>query len=184
MIRDVSAPTAVASRARSAPPPNSTDCALVRVSSAEEVEYCRLLIDLDVRRRRITDLEMEIAPLLTAFEAFERTYDARIGPVQRALRDTEQKIVDFEAKIARIHARMVADPDGLLGDLFSREELREIGDFFGINANEWFDEDQARFEGGSYQRAEDFAPPRKRRRGSEAVETELRPLYHTLARRF
>ena len=184
MIRDAPAPTKSVRRSRRAPAPGNAECAIVRVVSAEEAEYCRLLIDLDVRRRRISDLESEIAPLLNAFESFERTYDARIGPVQRELRETEQKIGEFEAKIARIHARMVADPDGLLGDLFSREELREIGDLFGVDANEWFDEEQAPFEQDFSYRAEDVSSPRPRHRQSNAVEAELRTLYHTLARRF
>lgn len=183
MIRDAPAPTHSTRRTTAKPRTAPPICALVQVVSAEEAEYAGLLIDLDVRRQRITDLETEIAPLLTAFEAFERTYDARIGPVQRELREVEQKIAEFEAKIARIHARMVADPDGVLGDLFSREELAEIGDLFGVDASEWHDEEQARFEQQRfYQRAEDAPPPR--RRFSEAIETEMRALYHTLARRF
>lgn len=184
MIRDAPAPTKPARRARRASAPDPVQCALVRVVSTDEAEYCRLLIDLDVRRRRITDLETEIAPLLNAFETFERTYDARIGPVQRELRETEQKIGEFEAKIARIHARMVADPDGLLGDLFSRDELREIGDLFGVDASEWFGEEQGRFEQEYSYQAEDFASSRPHRRRPDAVEAELRTLYHTLARRF
>jgi hypothetical protein len=185
MIRDAPAPTHVRRRTAAKPHAAPSICALVQVVSAEEAEYASLLIDLDVRRQRVTDLEAEIAPLLNAFETFERTYDARIGPVQRELREIEQKIAEFEAKIARIHARMVADPDGLLGDLFSREELAEIGDLFGIDTSEWHDEEQARFEHQRfYQHAEDFAPPPPRRRFSEAIEIEMRALYHTLARRF
>lgn len=167
-----------------APASEPVHLALVRVITAEDAEYCRLQVDLLARRRRIADLETEIAPLLNAFEAFERTYETRIGPVQRELRETEQKIGDFEAKIARIHARMVADPDGLLGDLFSRDELREIGDFFGVDASEWFEEGEDASARGSFDDAEEFVPLRARNRRSDEVETELRTRYHTLARRF
>ena len=176
-----------------------TGCALVCVRSADEVEYARLRVALDVRRRRMGELEAAVAPLQRAFERFEQTYNARLEPAQHALREVEAEIAQCESRIARIHARIVADPEGVLGDLFSRDELRDIGTMFDVDASawqewqEWHDRQEtmtARHEREHPHewhrrerlRSERFEP--RRRRLSASDETELRARYRALARRF
>ena len=172
-------------------------CALVCVRSPEEIEYARLRVALDVRRRRMSELEHAVAPLQRAFERFERTYNSRLEPAQRALREVEAEIAQCESRIARIHARIVSDPEGILGDLFSRDELRDIGSMFDVEPDawqewqEWHDRQEAarrRDETGQerHQRErlhhERFEP--RRRRLSTADDAELRTRYRALARRF
>ncbi len=157
----------------------------------EDVEYARLLVDLDVRRARLADLEAEVAPLEDAFARFEHASSFRVGVVQRALHDVEEEIARFEGRIARIHARMVADPACVLGDLFSRDELHEIGRLFHVDPGAWHDAEQNRFERDREQweshhrertRHERFEPQRPTL--ATDVEREARQCYHALARRF
>lgn len=173
--------------------------ALVFVRTPEEIEYARLRIALDVRRRRMDELEATVAPLQRAFEQFEQTYNAHLEPAQRALREVEAEIAQCESRIARIHARIVSDPEGVLGDLFSRDELRDIGTMFDIDPvawqewQEWHDRQDAGQGRGHHERAngrhrwehgsdERFEPRRRRLPASE--EAELRARYRALARRF
>lgn len=172
-------------------------CALVCVRTPDEIEHARLRVALDVRRRRMAELEATVAPLERAFERFERTYIARLEPAQRELREVEDEIARCESRIARIHARIVSDPEGVLGDLFSRDELREIGTMFDVEPDawqewqEWHDRQEAsrrRDETGQERhhrerlRYERFEP--RRRRLSTADDAELRTRYRALARRF
>jgi len=172
-------------------------CALVCVRTPDEIEHARLRVALDVRRRRMAELEATVAPLERAFERFERTYIARLEPAQRELREVEDEIARCESRIARIHARIVSDPEGVLGDLFSRDELREIGTMFDGEPDawqewqEWHDRQEAsrrRDETGQERhhrerlRYERFEP--RRRRLSTADDAELRTRYRALARRF
>lgn len=171
--------------------------ALVCVRTAEEVEYARWRVALDVRRRRMGELEAAVAPLQRAFEQFEQTYNTRLEPAQRALREVEAEIAQCESRIARIHARIVSDPEGVLGDLFSRDELREIGAMFDVDASawqewqEWHDRQEAakRRDELPHERHrrerlhhERFEP--RRRRLAAGDEAELRARYRALARRF
>jgi hypothetical protein len=102
----------------------------------------------------------------------------------------------MEQSTTKIHARLVSDPDGALGNLFDRDELLEIGEMFGIEVpDEWFA--QARPGQGTGEpdwawtdesAAEEEILRRlhleQRRRLPEDVARELKTRYRELARRF
>src|SRR5699024_10400440 len=84
-------------------------------------------------------LEAELAPIQAAFEAFEWEYTQRVGHLSSELASLRATTRRMEHQTERIHARLVSDPDGVLGDLFAEDELREIGEMFGIDVpDEWF----------------------------------------------
>lgn len=171
--------------------------ALVPLPDPDEREYAVLRDRQKLCLARIAQLDAEIAPLVAALETFEWEYQARLGALQRELHGVRSLIERLEHRSARIHARLMADPNGMLGDLFDREELREIGEMFGIEIPpSWFQarEDAERdgdpehgwdfFEGHGF-RGESEEPRRQRKpRFAGEVVREMRTLYRGLARRF
>lgn len=176
----------------------STLWALVPLPAPDEREYATLHAQQRLYLARIARLDAEIAPLTAALEKFEWEYTARLGVLQRELHGLRSLIERLEHRTARVHARLMADPNGMLGELFDREELREIGEMFGIDIPpSWFraNEETGRddgprhgwdfFEGHGF-RGEGEEPRRRPRRPRlrDAVEREMRMLYRGLARRF
>jgi len=173
---------------------------LVRCITDDELEYVELTLHIDRRTAQIAALESELAPLQRAFERFEWEYTQRIGHLQVDLRNLRATIERLEHRTARIHARLVADPSGLLGDLFDQDELREIGDMFGIEVpDEWFElarpgkgrrgaRDWNYADGEQDPFAEEEILRRlqraQKRQLPEDVALELRQRYRDLARRF
>jgi len=175
---------------------------MVPVPSEDEAVYASLLLAIDSRSSRLTDLEAEVAPLLRALEKFEWQYNAMLGTLQRELRELRSQVETVADRTARIHARTVADPDHIMGDLFNAEELREIGDLFGVQLPEsWFESAREVEEKRRRQREDDsdgwhndpveeeilrrlnrIRPQRKRL--PQDTEQELRSLHRSLARRF
>jgi hypothetical protein len=169
---------------------------LARIISPEEHEYAELRLRIAWRERHIDALEAELRPLQQAFETFEWSYTQRVGRLVAELQALRATIERMESRTVRIHARLVSDPDGVLGDLFDRDELREIGEMFGIEVpDEWFararpggrqgDPDWAWGEESS---AEEEILRRLRREGRPPMGREaaqaLRAKYRELARRF
>jgi len=176
---------------------------LVRIPDRDELEYDALCAEIEFRAGVITRLDAEIQPLVAALETFEWAYKARLGRLQAELHAIRNLIGTLEDRTVRIHARMVADPNGMLGDLFDRGELREIGEMFGIEIPaSWFraaDHDERReretawrfFGDGPQGRAnpgeaEEIRRMRRKHkpRLPEKTAIELRTLYRSLARRF
>ncbi len=173
--------------------------ALVCLPSPDEDAFAGLEAEIRLRRIHLGQLEAELAPLTTALDKFDWEYRARVGTLQRELRDLEVTIETIEHRTGRIHARLAADPDGILGDLFSRDELNEIGEMFGIEIPaSWFaaEEDEERrererawqfFEGTAWNSREE-EELLERMRGNrkptlpEDDRKELRRLYLSLAR--
>jgi hypothetical protein len=169
--------------------------ALVPTASLEEHEYTRLLIAIKTRQGKIAELETAISPLEHALETFEWEYQTRLGALLAEVRDLQQTTERIEHRTARIHARMVCDPGGLLGDLFDREELTDIGEMFGIDIPEsWFGppreeprEDRGwNFSGNQNTGEEEILRRLQLRKQRPAADTdpEARKLYRDLARRF
>jgi hypothetical protein len=165
----------------------------VCVPSEDERRFAFLEGEIRVRQLHIERLEAEIAPLLAALEAFEWEYKGRVGVLQQELRQLRDLIDRLEHRTARIHARLVADPDGVLGDIFTRDELMDIGEMFGIEIPAtWFareeeleqQEREWRFhESGREGWAEGEALRREQRARRKAGPGEdLRVLYRSLAR--
>ena len=177
---------------------------MIPVQSDDEALYDSLLLAIDARTSRLSDLQTEIAPLLRALEKFEWHYNTQLGALQRELAELRASARTIEHRTARIHARMVADPDHVMGDLFDEEELREIGELFGVELPEsWFQsareaEDRRRrqaynredFDDEANDAAEEEILRRlqrnqaNKRRLSGEGEQELRTLHRSLARRF
>ena len=176
--------------------------ALVPLPDRAEAEYAALRAQIEFRTAVIAGLEAEIAPVTAALERFEWEYRARLGSLQAELRAIRDQIATLEDRTVRIHARMVADPNGMLGDLFDREELRQIGEMFGIEIPpSWFrgaEHDERRERESDWRffgRDRDDPDPaaaeenrrirwREKRRLPQETETELRTLFRSLARRF
>ncbi|MGC4192508.1 MAG: J domain-containing protein [Thermomicrobiales bacterium] len=176
---------------------------LVHVQSRDDQRYDDLLRGIEQRTVRLADLEAEVAPLLRALEQFEWQYNSMLGGLQRDLRQIRHQRETIEGWTTRIHARTVADPNHVMGDLFSEEELRQIGSLFGVELPEsWFEsareaEERRRrderehgfFDGNT---AEEEEILRRMMRGSRSdrerlpdeVEQEIRALHRSLARRF
>lgn len=148
-----------------------------------------------VQRERITELEAAIDPLQRAFEAFESSWNARLGPISTELRMVRSRCEQLESMVTRVHARVACDPTGILGGLFDERELREVGKLFGITVpDEWFAQarsrsDRARvFDGHEAEgTAEELFRTLRRKRSASLTQeqrTDLRSLYRTLARRY
>lgn len=184
-------------------PSSAATRSLVHVPSRDSQRYDDLLRGIEQRTHRLAGLEAEITPLLRALEQFEWQYNSLLGGVQRELRQVRQQRETIETWTTRIHARMVADPNHVMGDLFTEDELRQIGTLFGVELPEsWFesareaeerqrraDREQGFFDGNT---AEEEEILRRMLRGSRAdrerlpeeVEQEIRSLHRSLARRF
>ncbi len=176
--------------------------ALVPLPDRAETEYAALRAEIALRAAVIARLEAEIEPVTAALEQFEWEHRSRLGGLQAELRAIRDLIATLEDRTVRIHARVVADPNGMLGDLFDREELRQIGEMFGIEIPpSWFqaaDHDERRDRESDWRffgrDREDPDPARaeerrrirwrEKRRLPKATETELRTLFRSLARRF
>lgn len=150
------------------------------------------------RRLRIRKLQQDIRPLEEALARFERNYRVQLGGLQDELRVLRAEIHTFQHRTERIHTRLASDPEGELGDLFTPEELEEIGKFFNFDIPEsWFkgeegddpggpdddgDFDDENFDasGEGWHRLEE---PEKRKHPQAKLE-QLKLLYRSLARRF
>lgn len=170
---------------------------LVRVITDEEHEYTDLTLRIGWRTHQIAALEAELAPIQRAFEQFEWEYTQRIGHIAADLQSLRATVQRVEHQTARVHARLVADPTGILGELFDRDELREIGEMFGIDVpDEWFAAARASHQSGGrgwnwagdpWRDEEELI--RELQRGHrrclpEEQAAELRTRYRDLARRF
>jgi hypothetical protein len=102
----------------------------------------------------------------------------------------------MEQSTAKIHARLVSDPNGVLGDLFDQDELREIGEMFGVDVpDDWFSQARPGHSDGDpdWEWTDESAAEEEilrrlhldqRRRLPEEIAAELRTRYRELARRF
>lgn len=169
---------------------------LARIISPEEHEYAELTIRIAWRERHIDALEAELRPLQQAFERFEWAYAQRVGRLASELQLLRTTVERINEKTTRIHARLVSDPDGVLGELFDRDELREIGEMFGVDVpDEWFAQARQGARPGDpdwawddRDAAEEEILRRLRRDGRPRLghdeAMELRTRYRALARRF
>src|SRR5690606_18375220 len=147
------------------------------------------------RSRHIDALEAELRPLQQAFEKFEWAYAQRVGRLAAELQTLRGTIQQIEQKTARVHARLVSDPGGVLGDIFDRDELREIGEMFGVDVpDDWFaNERSGRPDDVEWSWTDETSEEEeilrrlrqeRHRRLHGDIGDELRSLYRSLARRF
>lgn len=170
---------------------------LARVITNEDITYANLTLRISWRTDQISALEAELAPIQRAFESFEWEYTQRLGHLNAELQTTRASTERMVEKTTRIHARLVADPGGVLGDIFDRDELREIGDMFGIEVpDDWFAQarettrqggDDWSWAGDQFGSEEEIIREMQRsrkRRMPKNDTAEMKKLYRDLARRF
>jgi hypothetical protein len=168
---------------------------LERIISDEEHELSELTIRIAWRASHIEALEAELGPLQRAFERFEWAYTQRVGRLAAELQGLRNTVERIELRTRKIHARLIADPDGVLGDLFDRDELREIGEMFGIDVpDEWFrraregsPNGDAGWDWADHAAEEEILRrmhARHKTRLPDEEARELRTRYRELARRF
>ena len=175
----------------------STCTAIVPTRSAAEEAWHDVQSTIRKRKQRIHILQSDIRPLEEALARFERNYRVQLGGLQDQLRILRAEVHTFQQRTERIHARMVCDPEGVMGDVFTPEELQEIGEFFNFDIPEsWFaehdedddgengpgDEEDDEFDasGEGWHRIDDHETERKPVKHGE----KLKSLYRSLARRF
>ena len=153
------------------------------------------MVGIKAANAKIVDLEVAIAPLEAALSKFEWAYQAGLGGLLVELRDLTGTTERIEHRTARIHARLVCDPGGILGDLFNREELTDIGELFGIDIPEtWFADDSPaqrhdstwNFKGGSQSAEEEILRQlqQKKFEKKQRADPDMRTMYRELARQF
>jgi hypothetical protein len=183
-------------RRRTTKPTISTSTAIVLTRSAEEEAWHELQVTIRKRRMRIRKLQQEIRPLEEALARFDRNYRIQLGGLQDELRRLRGEIHTLQSRAERIHARVASDPNDELGDLFTPEELEEIGRFFDFDIpDSWFqrhedmdadpdsdefDEEKFDASGEGWHRIEEP----EQHKASHARLEELKTLYRSLARRF
>jgi hypothetical protein len=161
---------------------------LVPLTTLEELELALLARQIAEKAAELEQLQVQLAPLERAFAAFEQRVARQSAPVT-AERDALRHLCnEVERFTARLHARLVADPDGVMADVFTPEELRYIGELFGIDVPEdWFaPELRTTTYGAEWEWAGD-AQERTDVRSTKPREIEspdLRSLYRQLARTF
>ena len=182
-------------RRRPSQTPPSTCTAIVPTRSAEEEAWHDLQVTIRKRRLRIRKLQQEIRPLEEALARFERNYRVKLGGLQEELRRLRAEVHTLESRAERIHARIASDPQDELGDLFTPEELEEIGKFFDFDIpDSWFarqegeaDPDSDEFDDEKFDASGDgwhrIEQPDREKRGGGEFE-EMKTLYRSLARRF
>jgi hypothetical protein len=161
---------------------------LVPLTTLEELERALLARQIAEKAAELEQLQVQLAPLERAFAAFEQRVARQSAPIT-AERDALRHLCnEVERFTARLHARLVADPDGVMADVFTPEELRYIGELFGIDVpGDWFaPELRTTTYGAEWEWAGD-AQERTDARSTKPRESEspdLRSLYRQLARTF
>lgn len=163
---------------------------LVPITTIEEVEVALVSMQIAWKKAELGELQRQLAPLEDAFSAFEQRVAAQSGALASE-RDRLRHICnELERYTARLHARLIADPDGHMSAVFTPDEMRSIGDLCGVDVPEaWFEDDESHattsgdgwFTTGDnwIDEPEPEATPENR-----AEAEELRTLYRQLAKTF
>lgn len=159
---------------------------LVPVRTQEEIELALLAMRIAWRMDELAALRTELAPLEAAFSAFEHTVAAQSSMVTAERNRLRSRCNELEGFTSRIHARLSADPEGVLSSVFSPEEIRRIGDLFGIDIpDDWFGEWCATTSSRDWDWVEFHRSPTKPAQYPASAErAELRLLYRQLARTY
>lgn len=163
---------------------------LVPVITNEELQLALVSMRIAWRKAELHELQKQLAPLEIAFSGFEQRVAAQSGSLTSE-RDQLRHVCDeLEHYTTRIHARLIADPDGHMSSVFSPDELRTIGRLCGVDVPEsWFEPDtSATTTSGEGWYATDEAweehPESHASPDTREEADELRTLYRQLARTF
>jgi hypothetical protein len=144
--------------------------AIARTQTPEEREYARYLTEIEIRKRRIADLQAELAALKLALGRFEAEYHARVGVLFVELDRVRLAIDEYERRIAWLKAHPDRDPAGA---------EREIEREFRARHEEVHAEEE---ETRRYERA--YARDQERPKLASDAEQEAKRLYRDLAKRY
>ena len=143
---------------------------LRRVETPEEREYARFLVDLEDRRRRVSDLRTELESLRVAIGRFEAEYYARVGTLFVELDRLRLAIDEYEYRIKQLRSKSNIDPLTVEEDTKSRfADARE-----NVRAE---NEEARRFE-------QEFHRNQASPKLDPSAEAQVKRLYRELARRF
>ncbi len=162
---------------------------LVPVTSLEEIEHALLTRQIADTAAELETLQRELAPLERAFNAFEQKV-ARQSAAVTAERDRLRLVcAEIERFTARLHARLIADPDGMMSSVFTPDEIRYIGDLFGVEMQDTGAEPEshATTSGAEWEWAgngDHDRHPSSAANGHDPEFRDLRSLYRQLARTF
>lgn len=143
---------------------------IVKSQTPEEREYARYLGEIEVRKRRIADLQADLQLLKEKLGRFNAEYHTRVGTLFVELDKINLEIEEYEYRIARIQR----DPDLNPEDL----EDETVDWFAGQHEEVHQDEEETR----RYERA--YREEQKRPGLDERSESVLKSLFRDLARRF
>lgn len=162
---------------------------LVPITTTEDVELALISMRIAWKTDELRQLKQQLRPLEAAFSAFEQRVATQSGTLTTE-RDRLRHICnELERYTARIHARLLADPDGHMSAIFSPAELRTIGQLCGVEVPEsWFGSEAHTATSGDGWYATDDAwyhpPSRPEHSHNGSDSDELRPLFRQLARTF
>jgi hypothetical protein len=144
--------------------------AIVAVPTQETRDYARLLIEVEVRKRRIAQLQAERAHLEQALTKFAVDLKGRVGGIRAELKRVRLQIAEHRRRIERLKGDDTLDPATV-----EREVAEEFAER--IQA-EQASEDASRREGTPIER------PRRTHRLDAETEAEILRIYREMAKRF
>jgi len=144
--------------------------AIVAVPTQETREYVQLLIEVEVRKRRIALLQAERAELELALTTFAVELKGRVGGIRAELKRVRLQIAEHRRRIERLKGDDTLDPATV-----EREVAEEFAER--IQA-EQASEDASRREDAAIER------PRRNHRLDANTEAEILKVYRELAKRF
>lgn len=155
----------------------------------EDVELALVSMRIAWRTEELRQLKRQLRPLEAAFSAFEQQVTAQSGSLTSERDRLRHICSEIENYTARLHARLLADPDGHLSAIFTPEELREIGQLCGVDVpDSWFESElHATTSGAGWFSTDETwneTVHAEDQSSSRASSTELRDLYRQLARTF
>ncbi len=144
--------------------------AIVKSQSPEEREYARYLDEIEVRKRRVAELQFQLEQLNETLGWFNAEYHARVGVLFVELDKLDLAIDEYEFRIARLTTTSSVEP--------SRLEEDTRAQFASKRAEIHHDDEETR----RYQQTsgEDRQLPQL----DAATEATLRSVYRELVRRF
>lgn len=144
--------------------------AIIRHQSPEEREYARYLAEINARKRRVADLQADLAEYKDQLSRFNAEYHARIGVLFIDIDRIELSITEYEFRIAQLTQNTNLHPHDLeeqTKNAFA-EQREQIHD----------DEEETRY----YER--EHREEQMRPELDDAMAATLRMLYLELVKRF
>ncbi len=144
--------------------------AMARTETPEEREYARYLTEIDVRNRKVADLQTDLQLLQEKLGQFNAEYHTRVGTLFIELDKIELSIREYEYRIDRLQSDPTLNPEVL---------EREARDRFTDQREDVFrDEEETRRHRQAYH--DDL----HRTELDEHSELRLKTLFRDLAKRF